>query len=159
MSKPSRPHDLLWLDLAVDPANRITLPTDFTERLSWIKDPKTPGWLSVVPRGRLRFLSDEQVRSSSILAPIRAMILGEPQPLAEPSHAEPENIAAMVARLFPLSIAPQDDALRMTIPKALSPLLSTDWEKRKMSLLLVAEGYWELWYPDAIRKAYDMPLE
>lgn len=144
-----------------DAYNRITLPKHFSNRIAWLRGSEVTAWLLLLAPGRHRLLSDEDVQSDSKLEAIRTLILeAKPAILAKPTDAQDPKEAAIVARLVPvdLTLHSHGQSWRLTFPKELTAYAKQTWDVTQFSILLSPEGYWEVWYKDALGESLTTPL-
>jgi hypothetical protein len=146
--------------VTADAYNRITVPKDLSDRISWIRGTTAiQAWILLLVPGRYRLLSDEQVESDPILEPVRSLILDENLISAtEPTRAEDLRRAAIVARLVQATLAPPGPGWRISFPKAFNVFVPPECDLKAFSILFSLEGYLEIWYTDVLRKAVVLPL-
>jgi len=148
-----------------DPAdNRITLPKHVSDQIPWMTGTNVQAWLLILPPGRYRLLSDEQVQNCPQLEPVRLLILeGKPPVVCEPTYTKDLKDEAMVARLVPIAVAQhkQSQRWRISFPRELlKEFAPTDCgDPKAFSVLLSLEGYWEIWYTDVLRRALAPPWQ
>jgi hypothetical protein len=145
-----------------DIGNRISVPRHFSEHLPWLNGSRPiRAWLVLLSPGRIRLLSEEQVRSDPQLEPICELLLeGTPAAICEPSSEKPLQRAAVVARLVPVSIAPpatSGPGWRISFPKVFDEFIPPDCKPNAFSILLSIEGYLEIWYTEVLRRAVLVP--
>jgi hypothetical protein len=116
-------------------------------------------WLLLLTDGRYRLLSDEQVQNSPLLEPVRLLVLeGKSAALTDPTYADEQKRAAIVARLVPTTIAPPKPGWRISFPKAFEVFVPPDCDPNAFSILFSLEGYCEIWYTDVLRKVGTLSL-
>ena len=148
------------VQLTVDVNNRMVLPKHITDRIGWLDGPKPiKAWLLLISAGRYRLLPDEAVQDDPKLEPLRFLILeGKPGAVAEPTYARDPNIAALVARMLPITITPPKPAWRFSKPKSMEIFASTASDAGDFTMFLSVEGYWEIWQTGALKLAISVPL-
>jgi hypothetical protein len=145
--------------VTADKYGRITLPKQFSDRLSWLTgSDEIQGWLLLLSLGRFRILSDEQVQNDPLLEPVRSLVLeGKPEVTAEPTHADNPKSALIVARLLRAPIKPKQ-GWRISFPSAFDVFKPSGCNDKAFSLLFSLDGYLEIWYTDIVRKIGVLPL-
>jgi hypothetical protein len=145
-----------------DGVGRIPLPKDLSSRIEWLAGTDSvPAWLLLLSEGRFRLLSASEIEEDEILRSIRVLAHpDEPVVRAEPSFAEPADVAALKGKLLAITLRPhgQSHSLwRFSIPD----LMETSAPLRCDPNDFVAafrEGYWEIWYTEAFKQAALGPL-
>jgi hypothetical protein len=153
--------NLIPAHATADASNRILVPKNFSDRVSWMQGTQTlEGWILLIEPGRFRLLSDEEVTRDPQLEPIRSLALeGKSAVGNEPTRAEELKLAAMVARLVPISIAHSALGWRVAFPKVFNKFAPSECNRKAFSILFSLEGYLEIWYTDVLRRAVSLPLE
>lgn len=140
--------------------NRVSIPKHFSDRLEWIKGAEVQAWLLLIEPGRYRLLSEEDVQSDPQLDPIRLLIIQEKQTTTTPaSYAERSSDAAIVARLFPITIKLHTGSWRLPFAEEWRALAPPDSSPRSISFLFTPEGFLEIWYTDVLRRALTPPWQ
>jgi hypothetical protein len=127
--------------------------------LTWIQGTEVQGWLFLLEPGRYRLLSDEDVQNDPHLDPVRLMINQERQQLiaTTASHVEHSRDAAIVARLFPITVKFHAGNWRIPFAEEWRALAPPDSQPRAISFLFSPEGFLEIWYTDVLRQALTPP--
>lgn len=146
--------------LTPDAPNRFPLPKPLTDHISWLsgKEEKE-AWILAVAAGRFRLLSDEEVRADAHLETLRSIVLnGTSEDPIEPTSVLSTERSALPARLVRISLKPHASGWRLTAPKALQVLAPVDCDHNDLTLLLSAEGYWEIWQTQTLKRAASVPF-
>lgn len=141
--------------LTPDGSNRFPLPKSLTDHISWLDGQvDKEAWLLAIAAGRFRLLSDQEVRADAHLDSLRSVVLnGKSEEPNEPTLVLSEERAALPARLLRISLKPHASGWRLAIPKAVQFLLAANCNQSDLTMLLAAEGYWEIWQTETLRRA------
>ncbi len=146
----------LFEHVTLDPeGRRIAIPKQFADRILPNTTAGTANfWLWFVSPGQYRLLSDDQVGSDPQLESLRSIMDEEwSKPSAAATYAQPPEMTAMVARLVRVEIATSKSCRRLSLPIEFAPFVPADCEKRALTVVLSPEGFLEIWYTDALRRA------
>ena len=97
---------------------RVTIPHAWCERIPWVAgDDTLLVWLLMLLPGRFRILSDPEVQQNQSLNDIRSRIVNGPPPIEVPPTAfDPNEMATLVGRLIPTTLAP-GGSWRLIVPR------------------------------------------
>jgi hypothetical protein len=145
---------------SADTDYRLILPKHFSDLVPWLSA-ELRTWILLIAPGRHRLLSDVQVEGDIQLESIRELILkGKTDFVAQPHQAESSGRAAIVATLFPASVALHKQSWRISLPRELKVFAPADCDLNSFSVLFSLDGYLEIWYTDVLRKAvFNRPNE
>jgi hypothetical protein len=140
--------EALVAHVTADAGNRIVLPKHLCERVPWLaRSSPVSAWVYLISPGRMRILSDEEVKQDPLLEPIRSLIVNESEPPKNGSTmAEDLTRAAFVARLVPVSLTLPSTGWRVPVPRVFETYLPLEYNRRAFSVIFSVEGYLEIWY-------------
>jgi hypothetical protein len=143
-----------------DGFGRITLPKDLCTQIGWLRgEEPIDAWLLLLSDGRFGLLSKEEAEADSALDRLRAIALsGEATEKAEPSSAVPPEEAALVAKLTPITLKPRGQVWRFSIPSIMEIFAPPNSNLLDLLAIWSNDGYWELWYVEAFKRAALGPL-
>jgi hypothetical protein len=140
-----------------DGLGRIQLPTDLTSQISWLQErtESIQAWLFLVSDGGFRLLSTQEVESDEILKSIRAIIVQErTTERAEPSSTDTSDLAPLAAKLFPITLQQtRQSSWRFSVPPLMDIFAPPYSNQNDFVAVLSHEGYWEIWYTEAFKRA------
>jgi hypothetical protein len=131
-----------------------------TSQIPWLKgDAPIDAWLLLISTGRFRLLNEGHVSADPDLESIRALILGErPAQQGEPTSAQPDDLAALPVRLLKSTFRRHGSSWRISVPVMFEVFAPVNSDRNDFVALLTSDGYWEIWYTDALRLAALGPL-
>lgn len=134
--------------------DRVSIPKTLSDRLKWIQGDEVQAWLYLLEPGRYRLLSDGDVQSDPQLDPVRLIINQEMTTQRNSAtYAERSTDAAIVARLFPVTMKFHAGGWRFPFAEECRVLAPADCNPRAISFVFSPEGFLEIWYTDVLRKA------
>jgi hypothetical protein len=138
-----------------DPAGRLPIPKEAANQIGWLKGAEpVPAWLWLVSEGRYRLLTTEEVQADPMLSPLFDVITnGHSGERPNATEAQSDIDAAMMSRLIPITISPPKPAWRINVPKTVASFAPADSDMKHFSILFGADGYWEIWHTEALRRA------
>jgi hypothetical protein len=146
--------------LIADGFDRLALPKQLSSRIPWLSgDQPLKAWLVLISAGRYRLLSDDQVGENPHFESLRSLIMGTSAGGAsDPAIAQEDARSALTARLLSVVVSPPKPAWRVSLPKAIKIFEPPNCDTNDFTILLAADGHWEIWYTDVLRAAAFLPL-
>lgn len=113
----------------------------------------------LVPTGGFRLLSTEDVNGDEILESIREIagqqMTGE---RAEPSSTETSDLVPLAGKLLPVILQrTHQSSWRFWIPPLMEIFAPAYSDQNDFVALYSQEGYWEIWYTEAFKRAVLAP--
>ena len=146
--------------LTADGYGRIPFPKDLAGQIPWLNgEGPIDAWLLVLPSGQFRLLREEDVQADPDLESIRAFIFEErPGEPSEPSSAQAADLAALPVRLLKTTLRRHGSSWRIRMPAILEIFAPGDCDRNDFIALFSHDGYWDIWYTAAFRRAALGPL-
>ena len=145
-----------------DGLGRIQLPKELSSQIPWLQvnAETVQAWLFLVSDGGFRLLSTEEVKGDEILESIR-LIAGQEMATerAEPSSTETSDFVPLAGKLLSITLQrTRQSSWRFSIPPLVEIFAPPYSDQNEFVALFSQEGYWEIWYTEAFKRAALGPI-
>lgn len=145
-----------------DGLGRIQLPKELSSQIPWLQEngDTVQAWLFLVSDGGFRLLSTEEVKGDEILESIRVNAGQEmTSERAEPSSTETSDLAPLAGKLLSITLLrTRQSSWRFSIPPLMEIFAPPYSDQNEFVALFSQEGYWEIWYKEAFKRAALGPI-